>query len=124
MKTLLGTQERRLFPCPLCGEGLDVRESKKGKPYVVCQGCGLQLFIRTEPGIRRFEELTASAEARNIWGRLADLEEGYKKKCLKCGKKFWVTEESIQTSWFSGEFIGYRCPEAECDGIAKPEDEQ
>lgn len=124
MGTLLQAQTRRLFPCPLCGEGLDVRDSKRGKPYIVCNGCGVQMFVRAEAGIRKFEEFVAGAEKRSIWERLADLGESYRKKCPECGKKFWVNEELIETSWFSGEFIGYRCPEEDCDGIVKPEDDR
>ena len=121
VKTLLDVGGKRLFPCPLCAEGLEVRQSKKGKPYVVCNGCGVQMFVRNENGIRTFERLMAQAEARNIWERLADLEGRYKRQCPKCGKKFWITDELARTSWFDGEFIGYRCPEEDCDGIAKVE---
>lgn len=124
MRALIGTEKKRLFPCPVCGEGLEVRESKKGKPYVVCNGCGVQMFVRTEPGIRRFEKLVAEAEARNIWARLNDLEQSYRKQCPKCGKRFWASTKLIKTSWFSGGFVGYKCPEDDCDGVAKPEEQK
>lgn len=114
---------KRLFPCPICGEGLEVRESKRRKPYVVCNACCVQMFVRCEPGIRRFETLVSDAEARNIWERLSDLERQYRKKCPKCGKSFWASEELIRTSLFDGSFIGYRCPEEDCDGV-KPEDKK
>lgn len=32
--------------CFLCGRDAKVRESRKGKSYIVCDGCGLQLFSR------------------------------------------------------------------------------
>ena len=115
---------KRLFPCPLCAEGLEIRESKKGKPYVVCYGCGVQIFVRAEPGIRRLSELVKNAEKRNIWDRLSDIESRYKKKCPECGKRFWISEELIKTSWLDGQFVGYRCPEEDCDGIVGPEVEQ
>jgi ssDNA-binding Zn-finger/Zn-ribbon topoisomerase 1 len=122
MKRLLDISKRRLFPCPICGEGLDVRESKKGKTYVVCQSCSMQMFTRAEPGIRKFEELVEAAETENIWQRILGLEEHYKRKCSKCDKSFWLTEELIRTSWFDGSFVGYRCPEPDCDGIVPPEE--
>ena len=122
MSTLLGVENKKLFPCPLCGEGLEVSQSKKGKPYVVCNGCGVQMFVRNEGGIRTFEKLVAQAETKNIWERLAGLEERYKRQCTKCGKKFWIADELVETSWFDGKFIGYRCPEEGCGGGAKPEE--
>jgi predicted RNA-binding Zn-ribbon protein involved in translation (DUF1610 family) len=118
----LGLQEKQRFPCPLCGEGLTPRQSKKGKPYVVCNGCGVQMFVRTEEGIQRFNKLMAEATTRDIWQRLAQLEQRYQKKCPECGKKFWIAEDLIETSWFDGTLIGYRCPDTECDGRVKPED--
>ena len=124
MKMLLGVQNKRLFPCPICGKGLEVRESKKSKPYVVCDGCGVQLFVRNNTGIRTFEKLITDAASRNIWARLAELEQHYKKKCPNCGKEFWVKEELMVTSWFDGKFSGYRCPEPECQGIVEPEDKK
>jgi predicted RNA-binding Zn-ribbon protein involved in translation (DUF1610 family) len=115
---------KRLFPCPICGEGLEVRESKRRKPYVVCNRDGVQLFIRTQPGIRKFEKLAADAEANNIWERLRELEQQYQRKCPKCGKTFWVNDNGIATSWFDGSFVGHRCPEPDCDGIAKPKEKK
>jgi len=122
MSTLLGVENKKRFPCPLCGQGLRVRQSKKGKPYVVCDGCGVQMFVRNEAGMRTFEKLTAQAEVKNIWERLAELEDRYKKQCPTCGKKFWITDELAKTSWFDGRFIGFRCPEEGCDGIVTPEE--
>jgi DNA-directed RNA polymerase subunit RPC12/RpoP len=121
MSTLLATDKKRRFPCPLCGDPLDIRESKKGKPYVVCNGCGVQLFVRNEAGIQRFEKLIAQASELGIWDRIVELRNRYEKKCPECGKKFWVTEDSIATSWLDGSFSGFRCPEEGCKGIVKPE---
>jgi hypothetical protein len=111
------------FPCPLCEEGLDVRESKKGKPYVICNPCGVQLFVRGEKGIRRFEQLLEKAESENIWAKIEELKERYRKKCPECGKGFWIEERLIETSLIHGGFTGYRCPDPDCDGVVKPEDE-
>ena len=115
---------KRLFPCPICREGLEVRESKKRKPYVVCNGCGVQMFVRTQPGIRNFEQLIARAENDDVWERLRKLESRYRKKCPKCGKWFWVNEKMIKTSWFDGEFGGFRCPEPDCDGVVEVKEEE
>lgn len=123
--TILSEHHGKLrFPCPICGEPLEVRESKKRKPYLVCDRCGVQMFVRSQSGISKFKELTERAESRNIWQRLAGMEQRYQKKCPVCGKSFWVAERLIATSWFSGCFEGYRCPEEGCEGIVKPEEKQ
>ena len=47
----------RNFDCPLCGERLDIRlDNKHKKPYVICDLCGVQLFIRKPRGIRKLQE--------------------------------------------------------------------
>lgn len=121
MNSLLSLSGKRCFPCPLCGEGLDIRESKKRKPYVVCNACGVQLFVRNEAGMRRFEKLISDSAEQDIWKRIAELRSRYEKRCPECRKKFWVTEASIETSWMDGSFSGFRCPEKDCSGIVKPE---
>ena len=105
------------FPCPVCGQALEIRETKKDKPYMVCDPCGMQLFVRNETGISRFERLVASAEQRDIWTRLEELQQRYRRKCPDCGKEFWITPDQIKTSWMDGSLVGYRCPEKGCDGI-------
>lgn len=49
-----------LIPCFLCGNGLEVKNSKRGKPYFICEPCGVQVFIRREKGISRLNELLKS----------------------------------------------------------------
>jgi predicted RNA-binding Zn-ribbon protein involved in translation (DUF1610 family) len=51
------------FPCPVCGEPRNVKPSKRGKPYIVCDECGVQLFIRNPKGISRFNDLVESGRA-------------------------------------------------------------
>jgi len=106
-----------LFPCPLCGKPLDVRATKKKKPYVICDPCGVQLFIRSKAGMRSFEQLVSDAEQRNVWKRLEDLQSRYQRKCPECGKSFWIVPDQIKTSWVDGNFEGYRCPERGCRGV-------
>ena len=45
------------FPCPLCADGLAILASKRGKPYCVCNPCGIQLFFRGKPGISRLLQM-------------------------------------------------------------------
>lgn len=46
---------RAEFPCVLCASPLPVRRDKHGKPYFVCDPCGMQLFIRRAAGQERLE---------------------------------------------------------------------
>lgn len=46
------------FPCPLCQNPLEIKDSKKGKPYLVCEDDGLQMFVRYRRGIRRLTEIS------------------------------------------------------------------
>lgn len=50
------------FPCPVCGEDRPVRETKAHKPYVRCDPCGVQLFVRGDEGIARFRKAVRTAE--------------------------------------------------------------
>lgn len=47
------------FPCVLCASPLLVRSDKHGKPYFICDPCGVQLFIRREEGRLRLEAAMA-----------------------------------------------------------------
>jgi C4-type Zn-finger protein len=118
MSTLLDAARTKFFPCPICCQKLDVRTSKKDKPYVVCQACGMQMFLRTQPGIQKFEKQVTDGDASNLWARLDSLESQYQKTCPKCETKFWVNEKLRATDWF-GEFVGYSCSEPDCDGVVK-----
>jgi transcription elongation factor Elf1 len=57
------------FPCPLCEEWLEIRlDEKHGKPYVICNLCGVQMFVRRERGIKLLEK---RAKQIRFWGSLA-----------------------------------------------------
>ena len=47
-------------PCFLCGNFREVRKSKREKPYIVCDPCGVQIFIRRETGIELLNGLIIS----------------------------------------------------------------
>lgn len=102
---------------------MDVRETKKRKPYVVCDPCGVQMFVRGARGIERFEALVSKAKSGHVFDRLAEMERRYRKKCPRCAKTFWVGPGLVKTSWVDGSFQGYRCPEPDCDGIATEEED-
>ncbi len=71
MPTLNG---QNVFPCPVCTEPREVRLTKKKKPYVVCDPCGIQLFVRGSAGISGFDRLTNSADTTDLWARLKEME--------------------------------------------------
>ena len=105
------------FPCPVCTEALEVRESKKGKPYVICDPCGVQMFVRQRGGISAFNDLVERADSEDVWARLRDLAGRYRLKCPKCGREFWIEQELVETDWMDGDFMGFRCPTKDCGKI-------
>lgn len=58
------------YPCPVCAELRDFRLSKKDKPYLVCDLCGVQVFIRGKTGIYYLEQLGNNSE---LWGKIKSL---------------------------------------------------
>jgi len=44
------------FPCPLCKKERRIRWTKKEKPYLICDRCGVQMFVRYEEGIMKLME--------------------------------------------------------------------
>ena len=48
--------EPEIIPCFLCGGAIEVRNSKKNKPYFICDPCGLQAFIRRDRGVDKLKE--------------------------------------------------------------------
>jgi DNA-directed RNA polymerase subunit RPC12/RpoP len=107
------------FPCPLCLVPLRVRSSKKGKPYVVCDACGVQLFVRAKPGIARLASLMAQPEAVAVMQRLATVARQQRRTCSSCRHAFWLSEAELHTNWFNGAFAGYKCPS--CGAVVQPD---
>jgi DNA-directed RNA polymerase subunit RPC12/RpoP len=91
------------LPCLLCGRKLEKRTSKKnGKPYFVCDSCGIQLFIRKKQGIELLEETFRNLEkaqipfrihARNLYEIQAQIKEidGTKAEIEKLGIPTFLT---------------------------------
>ncbi len=115
---------KRMFPCPVCTDPREVRLTKKKKPYVTCDPCGIQVFIRGPAGIASFERLVDRAEGEDLWTRIKDMERRYRLKCPECGCKFWIERELVETSIFDGSLKGFRCPQKDCDAIVAWELEQ
>jgi hypothetical protein len=54
------------LPCFLCGNQLDQRTSKNGKPYFVCDQCGTQFFVRRKQGIEKLAYLFHTMREHNL----------------------------------------------------------
>jgi len=54
---LLGGLVGLEFPCFLCGAGLPILPTKRNKPYLTCNSCGVQVFVRGKAGIKRLMEM-------------------------------------------------------------------
>lgn len=110
--TLLNGQ--RLFPCPICSDPCEVRITKKKKPYITCDPCGIQLFIRGPAGIGAFNRLIERADREGLWDRLREMDRRYFLKCPECGCRFWIEPDLVKTSLFDGTLQGFRCPDKNC----------
>ena len=106
------------FPCPVCTKPLEVLMTKKDKPYVICDPCGVQVFVRGPSGIAEFNRLLRNTSDQGLLARLSHMERQYRLTCPDCGHKFWIAPRLIKTSMFDGSVKGFRCPERGCDGIA------
>src|SRR6185312_9486417 len=56
----------QFLPCLLCVAKLEKRTDKNGKPYFVCNPCGIQFFIRRQHGIALLEKLLRNIEKNEI----------------------------------------------------------
>lgn len=110
------------FPCPVCLRPLDVRTSKRDKPYVICSLCGVQMFVREKAGIAAFFGLVEQGLKADVLTRIGQLEQRYKFKCPECAKPFWANPSLQERSLLTGTVSGYRCPEKSCKGIAPIEE--
>ena len=107
----------RRFPCPICSMPQDVRGSKKGKPYVTCNTCGVQVFVRGKVGIAAFDKLLDRAKAEGTFARVNEIIRRYRVRCGACGSEFWIEPRLIVTSMFDGSLKGVRCPNAKCEAV-------
>jgi DNA-directed RNA polymerase subunit RPC12/RpoP len=114
---IMFAKDTQWFPCPICLKPLDVRMSKRKKPYVICSPCGVQMFIRERAGIEAFERLVEQGLKADVLTRIRQLEQRYRLKCPECTKSFWASPELLGTNWLNTKVSGYRCPEKNCRGV-------
>lgn len=111
-------EEKRRFPCPVCLARCDVRITVKRKPYIICDPCGVQLFVRGPGGIAAFNQSIERAGERSgsadLWATLKTMQSRYRLQCPKCAAKFWIEPELVETSMFDGSLKGFRCPQKNC----------
>jgi len=110
-------KDTKWYPCPVCLKPLDVRTTKRDKPYVICSPCGVQMFIRERAGIEAFGQLVEQGLKADVLTRVSQLEQRYRLKCPVCAKSFWANPELAGTNWLNGKVTGYRCPEKNCRGV-------
>jgi transcription elongation factor Elf1 len=115
---------KRMFPCPVCTEPRDVRETKKSKPYLICDPCGVQVFVRGPAGIGEFNRLLQRTNNDGLLGRLKEMEQLYRLTCPECGCRFWAEPKLVKTSIFDGGLQGFRCPGKNCDAIVRWEQKE
>jgi len=104
------TKTDRQFPCPICTQPLEVRLTKKNKPYVTCDPCGVQLFIRGPGGIEEFKRLIEKGNSTGLLDRIEEMDRRYRLACPECRCRFWIERNLVKTSSFDGSLKGFRCP--------------
>lgn len=94
---------KALFPCPLCKKNLDIRISKKQKPYCVCRDCEIQLFIRGKSGISRLEEATgfkqdgpSTEDLQWVSRRLVELKKELREVDKEIEADFWEDHPELR----------------------------
>jgi DNA-directed RNA polymerase subunit RPC12/RpoP len=102
------------FPCPVCMDPREVRMTKKEKPYITCDPCGIQVFVRGPAGIAAFNRLVERAHGEDLWTRLREMQRLFYLKCPECGHHFWIEPGLAKTSLFDGSLQGFRCPAKNC----------
>lgn len=110
--------EKRMFLCPVCTNPREVRVTKKDKPYITCDPCGIQVFVRGPAGIAAFERLVDRASGEGLWTRVKDMERRYHLTCPECGLPFWIEPGLAKTSNLNGSLLGFRCPKRGCEAVA------
>jgi transcription elongation factor Elf1 len=110
------------FPCPICSQPLVVKLTKKDKPYLICDPCGVQVFVRGPAGIQEFKRLLERGSRNGTLGRLEEMEKRYRLNCPDCGHRFWMERSLIKTSSFDGSLKGFRCPS--CGEIVRWEEKR
>src|SRR5215469_6570392 len=119
---MLTANDKAMFPCPVCTQAREVRLTKKDKPYIVCDPCGVQVFVRGPAGIDEFKRLLKRGRRYGTLGRLEEMEKRYRLKCPECGHGFCMERGLIRTSSFDGSLKGFRCPK--CGEIVPWEEKQ
>jgi len=108
---------KSMFPCPVCMQAREVKVTKKDKPYLICDPCGVQIFVRGPAGIGEFRRLLQQTSTENVLTRLGEMERLYRLVCPQCGQEFWAEPKLVKTSVFDGGLKGFRCPKTNCDAI-------
>jgi hypothetical protein len=90
-------------PCFICGDLLAVKLTKKQKPVLTCNSCGVQIFVRYVKGIERLDTLTQGRTS--IKGDFV--------VCRACQVAVRRTKEKIQNPILGR--AGIYCPE--CDAL-------
>jgi len=99
------------FPCCVCGEGREVRTTKKGKPYMICDPAAYRCLSESRPGFGDLNCWWRTPSSNHVWQAWLSYNKRYQPQCPRCSKRFWLTPELLKTSWVNGKPEGYRCPD-------------
>jgi transcription elongation factor Elf1 len=121
---MVAVNGKPMFPCPVCMQAREVRLTKKNKPYLICDPCGVQIFVRGPAGIEEFRRLLQHSNNKSLLDRQREMERRYRLTCPRCGHEFWAEPSLVKTSVFDGGLKGFRCPQKNCDAVVAWEQTQ
>lgn len=105
---------KRMFACPVCIDPREVKITKKNKPYITCDPCGIQVFVRGPAGIEAFNRMVERGGKKDLWSEIETMQKRYRLRCPECGYHFWIEPGLAKASPFDGSLQGFRCPAKDC----------
>ena len=111
------------FPCPVCGVPQEVRSSKKDKPYIACNSCGVLVFVRRRDSVREFRKLLEVAVLQGTFKRMRATIRRYRLRC-KARRTELVSSQSCWRSFCDGSLSGVRCSKSDCGTVNEGESDR
>ena len=102
------------IPCLLCGSDLEIRTDKHKKPYFICDHCGVQAFVRKQPGIVQLEKLLRNLRTQDF--QFAKHKESFLQICAVLNEiddlKREIEKQEKKSGFFSSDSDAERAIEA------------
>lgn len=88
----MATREKESYKCPICASLRIVKYSRRNKPYIICDECGMQLFVRGKKAEEYFKRYIITGDfEEEVFGMKSDAAyyESLKKELEEVDQKFY-----------------------------------